>query len=523
MTQASRSSALTEAEASFNAGDYEQTKTLCRTALAQNADQPAILHMLGIVELRSGNPAGACACFKQAQALEPNDPRIWNNLGAAHEALAQPESAEQSYRHAIQLKENFADAHTNLGYLLITLDRLDEGGAHCQRAVSLKPNGRATNFNFAFWLFCQQQYTLALQHAKKAMELSQKHAPTWYLLGQIWRELGQVENASTAYLRALELDPTQSDAALHYAMSQLGQEHYAIGWHYYFQRRRGVDPADTLAPIRPGTPLTGKRVLLTGDQGIGDQLFFLRFAPALTRQGAQLSCRPDPKLAPLLRRLPWIESVLEPEQPFEGDCTFATGDLPLLLRMQSRADIPPPIPLAPRPELKAQFVHRLAELGPPPYLAVTWRAGKMRKSAMNHFLYKSVPPAALGRGLSRLKGTIIVVQRQPLQQELAEFANALGRSAHDFSQLNNDLESMLALMSCVDYYIAVSNTNVHLRASLGLPSHALVAHPPEWRWLWTGARSPWYPGTQIYRQQAEGDWENALGRLCADLLSVPVY
>lgn len=517
MTGVATTPPFDQASAAFASGDYAHTKQLCNAALTLDPNQPSFLHLLALAELRTGEPAAACTHLQQATTLSPDDAKLWSNFGAAQEALRETSLAEKSYKHALALRPDFADAHANLGYLLISLNRLDEAGAHCERAAQLKPNGRAANFNLAFWHFCQHQYTQALPYIKKAADVSPKHAPNWYLFGQIWRELGRFDLAGSAYLRAVELDPNQADAALNYAITQLAQENYATGWHYYFRRQRGLDPADSLTPITPGASLTGLRVLLTGDQGIGDQLFFLRFAPALVGQGARVSCRPDPKLAPLLHRIPWIESVLAPGEPFNGDCTFATGDLPLMLQMQSRNEIPSPLPLTPRPELIDEIAQQLAALGPPPYIAVTWRAGKMRKAAMNYYLFKSITPSALGQSLSTLPGTVVVVQRQPSEEEHADFSTALGRPAHDFSHLNDDLERMLALLSFVSQYVTVSNTNVHLRSSLGLPNHTLVAHPPEWRWLCKGDSSPWYPGTKIYRQQANGDWDGALQSLRADL------
>lgn len=508
---------LAEASNAFTAGAYEQTITLCAHALALNPNQAQWIHLLGLAYFRRNDLANAQKQLDLATTLTPSDATLWSNLGAVHEAQAHTELAESSYRHAIHLNNNFANAHTHLGYLLITLDRLDEAGEHCKRAVILKPQARITNFNYAFWLFCTRQFEQTLSFVKSALDASPKHAPTWYLLGQIWRELGNFEKASEAYLRAVELDPMQADAALNFATCQLALEHYALGWHYYFQRKRGVDRADTLSPITPGARFAGKHILLTADQGIGDQLFFLRFAPALVKQGARVSCRPDRKLIPLLKRLPWIDSVLETEQPHKPDYTFAMGDLPLLLQMNSRADIPPPLPLTACPERVQYVAKQLAALGPPPYVAITWRAGKARETAMNFFLYKSIPVTALGASLRTLNATIIIVQRAPIAGELATFTQELGRPAHDFSAFNDDLEDMLALMANVNHYVTVSNTNLHLRASLNLPSQALIAHPSDWRWLSAGTASPWFPGTELYRQAVDGSWTDALEHLLRNL------
>jgi hypothetical protein len=82
---------------------------------------------------------------------------------------------------------------------------------------------------------------------------------------------------------------------------------------------------------------------------------------------------------------------------------------------------------------------------------------------------------------------------------------------------------MLALLDLVDAYVGVSNTNTHLRAGTGRPSHVLVPHPPEWRWMHAGERSPWFPEFSLYRQQrpdaGRSGWENALAALRRDIVA----
>ena len=88
---------------------------------------------------------------------------------------------------------------------------------------------------------------------------------------------------------------------------------------------------------------------------------------------------------------------------------------------------------------------------------------------------------------------------------------------HDFSDLNDDLEGMLALLALIDDYVGVSNTNMHLRAAAGRTARVLVPQPAEWRWMAGRASSPWFPGFSIYRQSLDGSWTQALARLREDL------
>ena len=77
---------------------------------------------------------------------------------------------------------------------------------------------------------------------------------------------------------------------------------------------------------------------------------------------------------------------------------------------------------------------------------------------------------------------------------------------------------MLALLSLMDEYVTVSNTNVHLRAETGRTSRILVPNPPEYRWMAEGEESPWFPGCKGYRQKVGGEWEEVLAMLAEDLV-----
>jgi hypothetical protein len=116
-----------------------------------------------------------------------------------------------------------------------------------------------------------------------------------------------------------------------------------------------------------------------------------------------------------------------------------------------------------------------------------------------------------------LKATFVSLQRLPGQDETQALADLLGTPVHDASAYNDDLPAMLALLSLLDDYIGVSNTNMHLLGGLDKTARVLIPAPPDWRWLASGDESPWLPGFRVYRQQPDGDWGEALQRLAADL------
>jgi hypothetical protein len=282
----------------------------------------------------------------------------------------------------------------------------------------------------------------------------------------------------------------------------LAEGRFAQGWAEYGWRH-GVPPSPLPDPA-------GKRVLVLPDQGLGDYLFFLRFAAKLRQRAAKVAFACPEKLVPILEH-----------GCNKGDYDFAlpAGDLPRLLN-----DTSTPGPLAIRIDgaRVAGWRERLAALGPAPYLAVTWRGGTKR--AAPEFakggedpLHKEIDIAALGAALRVWRGSVLIVQRVPTVAEVPAFCNALGRVAHDLSGANDDLADIAALLSLTNEYVGVSNTNMHLHAGLGKTARVLVPFPSEFRWMHTTSTSPWFPGFSLYRQTSGRGWSDALSRLASDL------
>jgi len=254
--------------------------------------------------------------------------------------------------------------------------------------------------------------------------------------------------------------------------------------------------------------------LVNRDQGLGDEIFFLRFIPELKARGAQITYRSDPRIAGMFGRLPFIDKVMAARtDPGPVDLVLSVGDLPYLLGMADAGDIPPWYDIPVLPERLEEMGARLASFGPPPYLAVTWRAGVQKL----YRLSKVSPLEGVAAAMRDTRGTVVVLQRNPGEGEIEAFGRALGREVHDLTALNDDLEGMLALVDLLDDYVCVSNSNVHLRAARGRVARVLVPNPPEFRWMATGEESPWFPGTKVYRQTTGNDWGPALAALERDL------
>lgn len=470
---------------------------------------------LGAALLHSGDVAGAEKNFILALDLAPNEAFTHTNLGRFHGEQDNPETAEPLLRHALEIDPNFYEALIELGALMNATFRTDETLGLLDRACALRPDSlrakseRATALQMAGQLDRALEEFMAIGKDDPMDDKGQNN------LGLILGRLNRFEDAIGAYDNALELNPDYNQARSNRSLMRLALGQLGDGWEDYLFR-------DTTGPMagvffRGDLPadLTGKRIALYRDQGLGDEIFFLRFALQLKERGAHITYDPDPKIAGMIARLDFIDEIMKGDWPAQGyDLRISLGDLPYLLSVTDTDHIPPPLALTVLPERDREIVEFLESLGPPPYIGCTWRAGVQYRGKLS----KLSPQAAMAEILEPVNGTFVILQRNPRDDEVADLSAVLGDRLRDASKYNEDLEGMLALLGRIDDYVCVSNTNTHLRAARGLSSRVLIPLPPDYRWMHSGDTSPWFPGTPLYRETADNGWDDAFQKLGNDLI-----
>jgi hypothetical protein len=438
----------------------------------------------------------------------------------------QPQAAIALFDAALAADPGHAFALHFKGYALCQLGRFDEGMPLLERALALQPRNPDFHGNTGIILYVLGDLERAIHALERAIRLAPGMAEAYSNLAMALRDSGEPERALAAVRRALDLRPDLPAARLNYALILLALGRFAEAWREYVWRPQ---PAVNLRDLGIAATLSHAAKLpgfgadpwitLHGEQGLGDAIFFMRYAPALRARGAKLRFWGDARLEPMLLRSGVVDDAVSGSAPPAGQDPARLvwiGDLPALLNMES--EFPAPLRLVADPARVEAMRSRLAAIGPAPYVALTWRAGLARRGKA--VLAKEIDARTLGVALASVAATFVSVQRGSNAGETAALAEALGKPLADLGAANADLDDMLALMDVVDEYVGVSNTNTHLRASLGRVARVLVPWPPEWRWLRGGEVSPWFPGFPLYRATSGGDWSQALARLAAGLAPV---
>ena len=497
--------------------------------VAQEPRMHQAWNMLAIIATMSGMPDVGLQRARQALSMDRRNPNYLNTLAVSLGELGQLDEAKAALQKALREKPTYAEAHYNLGKTLFKMEDLKAASVSYGRAHALKPDYPGLLFNWAYTKRMLKDYAGAKQLLQELLTREPNDADAMVQLCEVESQ-GLGDDVLQSYLEGFvrqhpDFSPIREKLGCHLLLT--GQ--FRSGWLEYWYRMtlpQSVREARHHAPI-PYLPqsLAGQAVLVRAEQGLGDVLFFLRFAPQLKQRGAHVVVEVQNKLLPLVRELPFVDewlvqdvSVIDPSRFL---AIFWVGDLATVLQNDST---PPALELKPDPLLLEQYRTRLASFGPGPYLGLTWRAGTDSSRAAefdarlnpNRSLRKVVPVKDFARAVSAWPGSFVSLQREPYPEEMSVMQQTLPRPMLDLSDLNDDLPAMLAVLACLDDYAGVSNTNVHLRAGLGLGGRILLP-ASEFRWMSKGDQSPWFPGWKIYRKQDPDGWVPPMRELTDDV------
>ncbi len=280
----------------------------------------------------------ALQASEHAIALDPNNAESYFIAGNILSALDRPTEALAYFERAIALEPNYPEALNNLGNALQALSRWDEALAVYEQAQSLRANLAPAFSNRGFVLRELGRFDEALEAYEKALDLDPKLTDAHNNLGVILNEFHHYEESLAAFDRAIAIDPDFVDPRWNKSYVLIQTEQYAEGWELYEWRwlRKDLEnrekPSDQPQWLGEGD-VAGKTFLIRAEQGLGDSLQMLRYAPQLAEMGARVVVAVQTSLGEIVSTIPGVSQVVvEGENLPQHDYYCMMMSLPLAFK-----------------------------------------------------------------------------------------------------------------------------------------------------------------------------------------------
>lgn len=455
-----------------------------------------------------------------ALAHHPESEDLILVAGYLADNLGQRNRAKKHYEHVLTINPDNISALVGLGNTLKNLGLPNDALSPLQRAVDLDENTETLlSLTFAQCTACE--YEKCLVNCDKLSALS-PHIESFLLntraichayLGDFDKALHFVEQTGNLPIKSTGFDVFKG-------MLDLMHENYRDGWLGYHHRFMLNTTMKRLLPFQQwqGEPITGKKILVLAEQGLGDQVMFASCIPDLmSLHPSEILLETNYRVAPTFKRsFPELEVIASEQRGFEWlkenwtpDYYVPLADLPRFFR-NSIADFPHHHGyLRADPNRVNHWKTTLARTSNKPKIGLSWRGGmQITRQAI-----RSVTLDQLDIILSNTMATFVNLQYGEVSHEIDQFLQKTGISIINEHNAIQDLDEFAALISSLDLVITVCNTTVHYAGALGRPAWVLAPYVPEWRYGLSSQTMRWYPSVQIFRQPQPNNW----GHVIADV------
>lgn len=299
----------------------------------------------------------------------------------------------------------------------------------------------------------------------------------------------------------------QAIAALNKALLLLLVGDYENGWKLYEKRwethyKSFENPITFPSPQWQGESLNAQnRLLICSEQGIGDNIQFVRYAIYLKQQGINV--------------LVWNNSHIEDFLAFNlaqyGIQTAKLGDLVEFSHWTRMMSLPylcgtkiDNIPftsryLIPSTEHLQNWRKKLPLVANKFNIGIVWRGGSQTDTDK----IRSIPLVLFSQ-LFSLNADFYVLQKEVNAEEsdiLRQYSNV-----YNYHLKLESFFDTSAIIEQMDLVICVDTSVAHLAAAMGKPTWILVTYKPDFRWLLFREDSIWYQSVRLFRQNLDYDW-----------------
>jgi Tfp pilus assembly protein PilF len=463
--------------------------------------------------LREGDWRGAEQASRLVLQSNPWAADAWFIRGVASQLLGNVEESLDHYRHAISLAPHHAEAWNNLGVSLLKLRRHLEAEPYLREAIQLDPGYAQAHNNLGNVLQARGEHEQAITCYRQALQLKPDYFEVYDHIGLALHARGRLAQAVEAYGQAIEQSPGYGPAHMNRALAWLQMGDLERGWCEYEWRFHCPEhPVPAFEqPLWDGSSLAGRTIVLWTEQGLGDNLQFVRYALMLADTGAHVIVSCPASLCRILATCPGIAEVFAHGTPLPSfDCHAPLMSLPRILST-TLPTIPAGVPyLFADRALADRWQARLAGAGEFK-IGITWQGNPDHKKDRHRSF-----PLALLEPLSRIPGVrLFSLQKGHGIDQLALVADRF--AVTDLRPGLVDFMDTAAVIGNLELVVTADTSLAHLAGALGAPVWVALPLASDWRWLLERTDSPWYPTMRLYRQARWGDWEDVFRRIANDL------
>ncbi len=420
-------------------GEFAKAAKFYSEALEKRPGDPGVLTSLAFAQLKGGDISNASDNVNRALVKDNKYPFAWNIAGLADEAKAHWISSEDCFLRAIALDATNPAFRMNLAHLYQILGRYPESEATYDKAIEIDPTNLEARFYRSMTALTQGKMT-PQNFAEYELRYALYNCPVPKNGHRIWR----------------------------------GEE-----------------------------DLTGKRILLCGEQGLGDCVMCARYAIWLRKHRGtrEIVVVGKKEILPVLKCAREVDAVVDDwpaAEPYDYQIAMMS-----LAGLSLQAHGPWTEFFTPAPWYGECPYLTLPRIDPP------LKEGRFRIG----FCWKGNPLHGNDKYRSFDKR---LFDRLVASSPRRFIAVSLQHNDHHPGMLDCGATSVFELAQYIqelDLIITCDTAIAHLAGAMARPVWTLIGVNNDWRWGQGSDATPWYPSMKLFRAEKPLEWAPVIERV----------
>jgi len=325
----------------------------------------------------------------------------------------------------------------------------------------------------------------------------------WHNFAHILMMQGNIEESIKSFETAISLNGESEVSKFQLAKAYLAAGEFKKGWEFF--EHRYMNPNKGKQQKVDPTSLSGKRVLIRAEMGLGDMIQFIRYAKELKACGASIIVETPKPLYHLFSQCDYIDQLfVKGKNIFPFDVQISLLSLPYIFDTTVET-IPQNIPYIYADETLIEFWRKKIISDKNFKVGICWKSQLTSGLEKNILTRRSLPLEAF-LSLSEIENvSFYCLQKYNFEEINSIDKNFVIHRFEHFDEEHGGFMDTAALMKNLDLVITVDTSVAHLAGALGIPTFLILPCSSNWRWQLQEKSTPWYPNMRLFRKNTPDD------------------
>ena len=453
----------------------------------------------------------------------PKNNEILLFLATSYHKLKNRTEAKEEYLKLLKRDKNNHSYLNKYANFLYEIGQWKEAEEWALKLLKLDPSSVVALTNLGRIRQQRGDLELALKFYHKAIQENPDYADAHNNLGNLYLYIDKVNESIKYFDQAIKLKPKNMGFKFNRSLAKLTLGEIGDSWRDHklrFKKKNPNPSKDWECKEWNGEKLINKKIILWGEQGLGDEIIHARCIKKVSEISKKCIVETSPRLKELFQRSFPKASIIgmqdHPSQKIKDksfdfhasfldiNCYFYNSPEDINSSKYLKADLKKTV------KLRKKYI-KLSNGRP--LIGISWSS-----SNTTHAHFKSTNLIIWKKIIENKKFQFINLQYGDTKDELKSFEAETNLKIITDKNINpsGDLDDFAAQVAAMDLVITISNTTAHMAGALGVPIWNILPTGPGrlWYWFLSGKTSPWYKSMRLFRHNYNEGWQNVIDEIC---------